>query len=223
LGAAQKCGVDMSPDAPIADAFRQAYNEVSLSHPCFGGNDIPAKEWWKMCVLRSFDLAGVEMTEAQQEIVFQKIYSTFGSQLAYKIFGDALPFLRWAHRNNIVCGVLSNADERYGDSILPMLGLTDGLKFQCYSKDARFYFAAMEQAELWLPSEDPLLSSQVLHVGNDYSKDFEGARRAGMHAVMLDRYHQGEVTEEWKRRGALVFQDLIDIVEFLGRCKTQLG
>jgi putative hydrolase of the HAD superfamily len=230
LGAAHKCGVDMSPDAPIGDAFHQAYKEVSLSHPCFGGNDITAKEWWKMCVLRSFDLAGVEMNEAQQEIVFQKIYSTFGSQLAYKIFGDALPFLRWAHRNNIVCGVLSNADERYGDSILPMLGLTDGLQFQCYSKDfglekpdARFYFAAMKQADPWLSSDDPLLSSQVLHVGNDYSKDFEGARRAGMHAVLLDRYHQKELTDEWKRRGALVFEDLIDIVEFLGRCKTQLG
>jgi putative hydrolase of the HAD superfamily len=221
----------MSPDAPIVGAFRQAYDEVSLSHPCFGGNEIPAKEWWKMCVLRSFDLAGVEMTESQQEIVFQKIYSTFGSQLAYKIFGDALPFLRWAHRNNIVCGVLSNADERYGDSILPMLNLTDGFHFQCYSKDfglekpdARFYFAAMKQAEPWLISEDdPLLSSQVLHIGNDYSKDFEGARRAGMHAVLLDRYQQGDLTEEWKRRGALVFEDLIDIVEFLGRCKTQLG
>jgi hypothetical protein len=44
-----------------------------------------------------------------------------------------------------------------------------------------------------------------------------------MHAVLLDRYQQKELTDEWKRRGALVFEDLVDIVDFLGWCKTQLG
>jgi REG-2-like HAD superfamily hydrolase len=231
LGAAQKCGVNLSPDAPFQESFRQAYKEVSRSHPCFGGQELTAKEWWKMCVNRSFDLAGVEMTESQQDIVFQRIYSTFGSHVAYEVFGDVLPFLRWAKRNRIVCGVISNADERYGDSILPMLGLThDELQFQCYSKDfslekpdGRFFYAAMKQADPWLTSDDPLLASHVLHVGNDYSKDFEGARRAGMHAVLLDRYQQGELTEEWRRRGALVFEDLIDIVNFLGRSNCRLG
>jgi putative hydrolase of the HAD superfamily len=230
IGAAKFGGVEMASDAPIGDTFRQAYKDISRSHPCFGGKDMPAKEWWKMCVLRSFDLAGVQMNEAQQEIVFQRIYSTFGSQLAYKIFGDALPFLKWAQRNNIVCGVLSNADERYGDSILPMLGLTDGLQFQCYSKDyglekpdGRFFFAAMKQAEPWLTSDDPLIPSHVLHIGNDYFKDFEGARRAGMNAVLLERYQQTELTEEWKRRGCLVFEDLVDTVHWLGRSGTRLG
>lgn len=231
LGAAQAIGVGMSPDAPIEEAFRQGYKDMCREYPCFGGKDLTAKEWWKQCVNRSFQLAGVVMTEVQQEIVFQRIYSVFGSNAAYEVFGDALPFLKWAKRNNIVCGVLSNADERYGDSILPMLGLThDELQFQCYSKDyglekpdGRFYLAAMKQAEPWLSSGDPLLPSHILHVGNDYQKDFEGARRAGMHAILLDRYNQGELSEEWKRRGALVFKDLIDVVDFLGRSNCRLG
>jgi putative hydrolase of the HAD superfamily len=54
------------------------------------------------------------MTVQQQEIVFQRIYSVFGSQAAYERFDDALPFLHWADRNNIMCGLLSNADDRYG-------------------------------------------------------------------------------------------------------------
>lgn len=86
-------------------------------YPCFGNTEMTAKEWWKICVVRSFLLAGVDMTEHQQEVVFQRIYSLFGSQACYEIFQDALPFLHWAHRKNIICGLLSNADERYGMSI----------------------------------------------------------------------------------------------------------
>ena len=83
-------------------------------YPCFGHTEIAAKDWWKICVVRSFELAGVAMTEQQQENVFQRIYSLFGSQACYEIFDDALPFLHWANRRNLICGVLSNADERYG-------------------------------------------------------------------------------------------------------------
>ena len=94
---------------------------------------MPAKEWWRICVIKSFEYAGTTMDEQTSEMVFQRIYSTFGSINAYEIFPDALPFLKWAKRNGLVCGVLSNADERYGDSILPMLGLThDELQFQCF-------------------------------------------------------------------------------------------
>lgn len=85
-----------------------------IVYPCFGNTEITAKEWWKICVVRSFELAGVQMTEHQQENVFQRIYSLFGSQACYEIFEDALPFLHWADRKKLICGVLSNADERYG-------------------------------------------------------------------------------------------------------------
>ena len=235
LGAAKKCGVELSADDDVsydfAQAFRRAYEETSMEFPCFGGNDLSAKEWWRLCVLRSFDLAGFLLTPEQKDMVFQRIYSTFGGHAAYEMFDDTLPFLSWAKRHNLVCGVLSNADERYGDSILPMLGMTpDELQMQCYSKDfgmekpdARFFLSAMKRATPWLRSQDELLPSEVLHIGNDYKKDFEGARRAGMHAVLLDRYNQVELSAEWRRRGAQVFNDLIDIVEFLGRSHCEFG
>ncbi len=231
LGAAEKCGVIGIDAETIAPCFRQAYKETSAQYPCFGGHDITAKEWWRQCVAKSFRLAGVQMSDLQEQNLFQRIYSTFGSNAAYSIFDDVQPFLRWARRNHIACGVLSNADERYGDSILPMLGLThDELQFQCYSKDhklekpdPRFFMAVMKRAQPWLSSDDPLLPSEVLHIGNDFSKDFEGARTAGLHAALLDRYDEPYQTEEWKRRGVPVFKDLIDLVEYLGRSDCTLG
>jgi len=231
LGAATKLGVRNVDSSQFANSFGKAYKETSKQHPCFGGNEMTAKEWWRICVSKSFEYAGATMDEQTSEMVFQRIYSTFGSINAYEIFPDALPFLRWARRNGIVCGVLSNADERYGDSILPMLGLThDELQFQCFSKDlqidkpnARAFLAAIQTGEPFLPTSEPLDPSNVLHIGNDFQKDFEGARRSGMHAALLNRYKETELANEWKRRGVIVFRDLLDVVEFLGRSNCTLG
>ena len=237
LGSAQSCGVDLSTcgqnGLSIQDAFKQSYQECTRIYPCFGGQDVTAKEWWRKCVLRSFELAGIRLNENQQDAVFQRIYSVFGSQKCYEKFDDAMPFLHWANRNHVVCGVLSNADERYGDSILPMLGFRyDDLQLQCFSKDigyekpsAQFFHRALQNAQTIIGNDDvdPLLPSQVLHIGNDYQKDFEGARRVGWHAILLSRYNEPETAAEWKRRGALVFEDLLDVVEVLGRSNCRLG
>ena len=233
LGSAAKCGIHNVDASKINEAFNRAYKETSENHPCFGGRDgISAKDWWKECVTKSFRLAGVDMNDSQEDMVFQTIYSLFGSHICYEIFPDSLPFLKWARRHGLVCGLLSNADERYGDSILPMLGLAlgDDLQFQCFSKDlklekpdARAFMTAMNYGENFLPTSEPCQPSEVLHIGNDYQKDFAGARRVGMHAVLLDRYDESERASEWKRRGAPVFRDLLDVLEFLGRSNCQLG
>lgn len=230
VGAAKKCGVNIDASL-ISPSFHEAYKRISEHYPCFGNTEITSKEWWRQCVSLSFHLAGVELEQHKEEQLFQRIYSTFGGHRAYEVFPDALPFLKWANRNDIVCGVLSNADERYGDSILPMLSLShDELMFQCYSKDlnlqkpdSRFFLAAIDKAKPFLDRNEPCDPSQVLHIGNDFRRDFDGARRAGMHAVLLDRYDEPELANEWKRRGAPVFTDLLDVVEFLGRSNCQLG
>lgn len=232
LGAAKKCGVRGVDSSKIKQAFARAYTETSTLYPCFGGDQMTAKNWWKECVLRSFRYADVHMDATTEDLVFQRIYSVFGSNAAYEIFQDARPFLDWAKRRGLVCGVLSNADERYGDSILPMLGLThDNLQFQVFSKDVkmekpdpRFFNAAMMLGANFLPDgKNGIQPEHVLHVGNDFRKDFEGARRAGMHSVLLDRYDEDELAGEWRRRGAPVFTDLLDVVEYLGHCHCEFG
>lgn len=47
----------------------------------------------------------------------------FGSAAPYIIYPDAQPFLRWARKQGIIVGVVSNAEYRYRDVILPCLGL----------------------------------------------------------------------------------------------------
>lgn len=57
----------------------------------------------------------------------------------------------------------------------------------------------------------------------DYIKDFEGARRAGWHAILLNRYNEQDRADEWKRRGAIVLDDLMDVVLWLGQSGCKLG
>ena len=70
----------------------------------------------------------------------------------------------------------------------------------------------------------------VLHVGNSFSKDFVGARDAGMRAVLLDRFgredHGDEVSKEgarWREDGAAVVHDLSDVLEHVARSDFALG
>ena len=144
-----------------------------------------------------------ELDAESREMVFHRIFQTFGSHATYQEFDDVKPFLRWARRNRIVTGVISNADERYGDAILPMLDLSDDIDFCVFSKEARsekpskaIFLQAQEQASrvqrrLYhrdLPRADgtpPLVPlSEMLHVGNDFEKDFRGAKDAGMNSMV---------------------------------------
>ncbi|CAD6247915.1 unnamed protein product [Miscanthus lutarioriparius] len=57
------------------------------------------------------------------ERMFRRIYSTFGSAAPYVVFPDAQRFLRWLRKEGLVVGIVSNAEHRYRDVVLPALGL----------------------------------------------------------------------------------------------------
>jgi len=67
--------------------------------------------------------AGYDYDEETFEKIFRHIYSAFGSSAPYSAFPDAQPFMRWAREKGLTVGVVSNAEYRYKDVILPALGL----------------------------------------------------------------------------------------------------
>ena len=44
IGAAKKCGIHEIDGTKINEAFSRAYNETCNRYPCFGGDDISAKQ-----------------------------------------------------------------------------------------------------------------------------------------------------------------------------------
>ena len=75
----------------------------------------------------------------------------------------------------------------------------------------------------------PIEFMDVLHVGDSFSKDFVGARDAGMRAVLLDRFGRDAPDEEssegkqWREAGAAVVHDLSDVLEHVARSDFALG
>ncbi|KAM7530310.1 hypothetical protein LguiB_033720 [Lonicera macranthoides] len=160
--------------------------------------------------------AGYDYDEETFEKVFRRIYSTFGSAAPYTLFADSQPFLRWARKKGLIVGLVSNAEYRYQDVILPALGLNQGSEwdFGVFSglegvekPDPKIYEIALERAGNIAPEE-------ALHIGDSMRKDYVPATSVGMHGLLLDRFKTPDA-EDWKKSGATVLPDLVAAQEWL--------
>ncbi|RAL49863.1 hypothetical protein DM860_002154 [Cuscuta australis] len=208
--AAKAVGLPCPDYKRMHEGFKLAYTDMARKHPCFGyAEKIPNHEWWKTCVRDSFVKAGYEYDEETFEKIFRRIYATFGSAAPYSIFPDSQPFLRWLRSTGVTVGLISNAEYRYRDVILPALGLNQGSEwdFGVFSglegvekPDPKIYKIALERAGNVAPEE-------VLHIGDSMRKDFIPARSVGMNAILLDRFKTADA-ESWRQSGATVLPDL---------------
>lgn len=215
--AAKAVGLPCPDYKRMHEGFKTAYGHMAKQYPCFGhAAKMPNIEWWRACVKDSFIKAGYNYDDETFEKVFRRIYSTFGSSAPYSVFADSQPFLRWAREKGLIVGVVSNAEYRYQDVILPALGLNKGSEwdFGVFSgivgvekPNPKIYEIALEKAGNVAPEES-------LHIGDSMRKDYLPARSIGMHAVLLDRFKTSDA-QLWRKSGAPVFPDLIAVQEWL--------
>lgn len=215
--AAKAVGLPCPDYRRMHEGFKAAYTDMAKRYPCFGhAAKMPNIDWWRSCVKDSFIRAGYEYDDETFEKVFKRIYSSFGSSAPYSVFLDSQPFLRWARQKGLIVGIVSNAEYRYQDVILPALGLNRGLEwdFGVFSgivgvekPDPRIYQIALEKAGNINPSE-------ALHIGDSMRKDYLPARSVGMHALLLDRFKTPDA-ETWRKSGAIVLPDLVAAQEWL--------
>ncbi|KAG0448891.1 hypothetical protein HPP92_027577 [Vanilla planifolia] len=223
--AAKAVGLPCPDYKRMHEGFKTAYTNMAKLYPCFGhAAKMPNIDWWRSCVKDSFIKAGYDYDEETFEKVFKRIYSVFGSSAPYSVFPDSQPFMRWARSNGLVVGVLSNAEYRYQDVILPALGLNKGSEwdFGVFSgivgvekPEPRFFEIALEMAGNLAPEE-------VLHIGDSMRKDYLPARSVGMHALLLDRFKTPDA-ENWRKAGAPVLPDLVAAQDWLIKQEVCVG
>lgn len=214
--AAKAVGLPCPDYKRMHEGFKTAYTDMANRYPCFGhAAKIPNIEWWRACVKDSFIKAGYSYDDETFEKVFRRIYSTFGSSAPYSVFPDSQPFMRWARKQGLIVGVVSNAEYRYQEVILPALGLNQGSEwdFGVFSgivgiekPDPRIYEIALEKANV--------SAEEALHIGDSMRKDYIPARSIGMHALLLDRFKTPDA-EVWRKSGAPVLPDLVAAQEWL--------
>lgn len=221
--AAKSAGMPCPDYNRMHEGFKLAYTEMARQYPCFGfAAKMPNIEWWRTCVKNSFVKAGYDYDEETFEKVFRRIYSAFGSSAPYSAFPDSQPFLRWAREKGLTVGIVSNAEYRYKDVILPALGLNQASEwdFGVFSgvvgvekPDPRIYKIALEMAGNVAPEE-------ALHIGDSMRKDYTPARSIGMHALLLDRFKTADA-ESWRQSGATVLPDLVATQEWLTKDQNE--
>ena len=137
---------------------------------------------WGDLVNRTF--AGM-LPQPPDEAFFDDLYNHFAEPDCWKIVDDVLPTIEALRERDIRLGIISNWDERL-KILLPRLELEDDFETIVVScevgfpkpSEVIFEYAARK---LGLPPQT------ILHVGDSFSEDYEGAKNAGFSALLLDR------------------------------------
>lgn len=127
----------------------------------------------------------------------QRLFDAFIRPENYQPFDDTLPALTRLHEQGFNIGIISNWEAWAGD-LLRVLGLADLLDYTVVSGSVGFEKPDPEIFQFALAAAD-VPPAQAMHVGDNPVDDVEGALRAGMHAVLIDRGLAPGVREDTPR------------------------
>ncbi|CAO3645443.1 unnamed protein product [Cunninghamella blakesleeana] len=131
--------------------------------------------------------------------LFNNLYDKFASSEGYEIYHDVLPTLSNLKKRGIIMGVISNSDDRIS-AVLKNLKMDHYFQFILLSCQVGVEKPSLEMYQKALMtirnlSESSSSSSttttttekNVLHVGDDAIKDYQGAIHSGWNALWIDR------------------------------------
>ena len=139
-------------------------------------------EDWAEIVDETF--AGL-VTELPSKTFFPELYERFAQAAAWRIYPDVEPTLGALAGRGLKLGVISNWDDRLRP-LLSALGLADSFEtiiVSCEAGASKPATAIFQKAaeQLGVPPHT------ILHVGDSFAMDVEGARTAGLKAVQIER------------------------------------
>jgi putative hydrolase of the HAD superfamily len=134
------------------------------------------------------ECAGVLERELELEVeAGERMLEVLADAIVLRTFADVPPALRLLGGRGLALAVVSNGDCLLGESLE-----TAGLRFDVVL-DSATTGAAKPHPAIFRRALDRLgvAAGRALHVGDDPVNDLEGARAAGIDAVLIDRSGQG--------------------------------
>src|SRR5438093_2807180 len=181
---AARHGITLAP-AEVERGFRTA---LAAAPPLAFPGGSPARladherAWWYAVVRRTFGAAGMS---SHFDACFAELFDFYARAAAWRVFADAPEALRALRARGPRVGVVSNFDTRLV-GLLDQLGLAPLVDRIVHSTragvakpDPAIFHLALEA--LGVPP------AEALHAGNEVVADVEGARAAGLGAVLVDR------------------------------------
>ena len=187
---AQEFGVEVPADQ-LNEAFFQSF--AASGPPVFPGthpDDVPQCEfeWWRVIALRTFQQAGVLNQFADFTDFFDELYTHFATAEPWFIYPDVLPALESWRRIGVQLGIVSNFDSRL-DLVLDALKLKE------------FFTSLTISTQVGVAKPDPQIfafalqkhhcdANEAWHIGDSMREDYQGAKAAGLRAILLERKGQ---------------------------------
>jgi putative hydrolase of the HAD superfamily len=204
-------GFSPKPDAlpAIEQAFRRAFRDAPP--PLFAATqpaDIKQSErlWWFDIVHNVFYRVG--MFERFDDF-FERVFQVFEDPTSWQLFPETVATLAILKEQGLELGVISNFDSRLF-AVMRGLGLErtfDTISISSLSHAAKpspkIFQMALEKHAV-----DP---DEAIHIGDSLRDDVEGATKAGLHAVLLDRQGKQQAS------GVQTIQSLDQLLPIIGR------
>ncbi len=173
----------------IKQAFSRAFKDAPP--PVFSASDsahIKQSErlWWFDIVHNVFYRVG--MFDRFDEF-FERVFDVFEEPGSWRLFPETVSVLDRLRGSGVELGVISNFDSRlFG--VMRGLGIADRFDTITISSLAH---AAKPSPKIFLHAleKHAVDPEEALHVGDSLIDDVQGARAAGLHAVLLDREGKG--------------------------------
>ncbi|MEL6581622.1 MAG: HAD-IA family hydrolase [Cyanobacteria bacterium J06621_12] len=141
--------------------------------------------WWKQVVLATFSELEVQQEFTDFEVFFREIYIYFATKEPWYLFPDTIASLKQWRDRKIILGVISNFDSRLVE-VLKLLDLDQFFTSITISSiagsakpESRIFQIALEKHQI--------ASGEALHIGDSPTEDYEGAKKAGLGSLWLNR------------------------------------
>ena len=162
----------------IVRLLRTPESIVTLIRPFPAGRE---PEFFRSLNARMIEHLGLE----SDDVTLDEIHIEFSQRVTWRPYPEAIQTLRDLRRKGYRLGVISNASHSLPET-LRKIGLASFFDTITYSfdvgaekPDVRIFRRAISRANATV--------EQSVHVGNSFEADYLGARRAGLHAVLLQR------------------------------------
>ena len=178
---AAEFGCNCDPER-MQTAFAAAWRMLPPPPDTPGPNPDDGRGWWRSLVEKTLDIAGYRVDRFND--YFAKLYAAFSQPGIWELYQDAETILTRLNSSGIRLGVISNFDGRLR-TILGQLDVADRFEHLVISSEvgaekpsARIFNEAARRFAV-----EP---NEILHVGDDPEVDVDGARMAGLQALLVD-------------------------------------
>jgi putative hydrolase of the HAD superfamily len=180
-------GFQRTPDslASIKQAFSRAFHDAPP--PIFAATEpkqIKQSErlWWFDIVHNVFYRVG--MFERFDDF-FERVFEVFEDPRSWQLFPDTLPTITTLQEQGLELGIISNFDSRLF-AVLRGLGIEN--KFATVTISSLAHAAKPSPKIFHLALEKHAVDpEEAMYVGDSLRDDVEGATKAGLRAILLDR------------------------------------